>query len=788
MGISVTTVAVGYFANNSGVNQYEYLGKALGDMLVTDLSSSATIRLVERDRLNELLRELDLSDTDFIDPSSAVRLGRGLGAQYVVLGSFTVFGERLRLDARILRTETSEVALAEGVEGPMSQFFDVQKDLGRRLLAAMDVSLSSREEAVFSVPQTRSLEALERFGMGLDAKDRGDDLAARRAFEAAIQVDPEFTRVSEVLSELEAEIRRVITRDYTDRAQQFMRRGEFVEAGRILNQAVDLNPRDGLAYYLRGVIQTESGLENEEAVRAALIEFDRSIANGHRTPASHYLRALVREDVGDLEGALRDYAAALRTRFDPTLLLVQGRDYSRSATDGGVTLGLTISDMGITYAELGQFRRAARTCQMGLEISPYQAGFDLNPLTNAEWAEVVERLLDFTDEPLDRSEISASIGEWVRAVRGSTAAELTPLMCLVRVQILEMEETGDASLEAPTIEWLRAFLDLCGFSNDRHCRAEIPEARGLLYELERNRGSTSLSRTQPLELGNECPFLLDRVAQSGRPASMPDEWISACIRELHDVQVRWIRAQGMVRPALDYYRDVGNSLRLQDWSEEPTALLRKLVEILPDLLWRSGSLEEGCEWWAEGAVRSITIWDLDQTAGRRGCVAPDRPRAMEGRLTFALSPDPNVRSIAEEFINLLLDWMNNMNPETSRALRATLASTQQMVDVNRCLSFRQQMFRGEISLTSKTNSIQAMAQRGGFRVTVADVQTADPPRECPVLQGFSETGGKSITLTGKIVLPEARGNGATEYPVTIRLFRDQDGANRTILVFPDGFF
>ena len=86
------TVAISYFDNTSGLEQYNPLSKGLADMLITDLSNVKSIQIVEREKLESLLKEIDLGEGKFIDPNTAQKLGKGLGAGYMLTGSYLIMG------------------------------------------------------------------------------------------------------------------------------------------------------------------------------------------------------------------------------------------------------------------------------------------------------------------------------------------------------------------------------------------------------------------------------------------------------------------------------------------------------------------------------------------------------------------------------------------------------------------------------------------------------------------------------------------------------------------------
>ena len=128
-------VAVSYFANNSNDETLNNLEKGIAEMLITDLSISKDIRLVERERLNDVLKEIDLQKNPYFDSTSAAQLGKGLGAGIIVTGSFMVMNDTMRIDARLIDVDSSEVLLA--VESNGSQTMD--RELGHFLTFPSDV-------------------------------------------------------------------------------------------------------------------------------------------------------------------------------------------------------------------------------------------------------------------------------------------------------------------------------------------------------------------------------------------------------------------------------------------------------------------------------------------------------------------------------------------------------------------------------------------------------------------------------------------------------------------------
>jgi TolB-like protein len=88
-------LAVLYF-DNECITDREKLGafqKGIAETLIADLGRLGRLQVVERERLDALLSEMKLQQSGLTDPAMAVRLGRILGVQALLMGSYTAIGE-----------------------------------------------------------------------------------------------------------------------------------------------------------------------------------------------------------------------------------------------------------------------------------------------------------------------------------------------------------------------------------------------------------------------------------------------------------------------------------------------------------------------------------------------------------------------------------------------------------------------------------------------------------------------------------------------------------------------
>lgn len=69
--------------------EYSAIAASLTDSLAGALLRTGRLRMLERNRVEELLKELHYSQIGAVDPSTAAKVGKQLGARLIVLGSVT---------------------------------------------------------------------------------------------------------------------------------------------------------------------------------------------------------------------------------------------------------------------------------------------------------------------------------------------------------------------------------------------------------------------------------------------------------------------------------------------------------------------------------------------------------------------------------------------------------------------------------------------------------------------------------------------------------------------------
>jgi TolB-like protein len=173
------------------------LGYGLADMLMTDLSRSGQLLIVDRLRMDALLRELKLAQAGLVDPATAPRVGRLVQARRLVLGDITqVPGGPIGINARVADVQTSQVRPAVNASARLDDIFRAEKELAYRLLQEMGISLTPAERAAVEQRPTASLAAFLAYSRGVryEVFGRFDDAA--REYQVAADLDPAFVEAS----------------------------------------------------------------------------------------------------------------------------------------------------------------------------------------------------------------------------------------------------------------------------------------------------------------------------------------------------------------------------------------------------------------------------------------------------------------------------------------------------------------------------------------------------------------------------------------------------------------
>jgi TolB-like protein len=108
------TVAVLDFES---IGSEEYLGKAVAEIMRTELVGTDRFRVVERAQIKQALNEQALQMSGAIDTKSAIELGKLLRADLIIVGSVVKIGSSYTINSRMIDVKTGEAQLGRNATG-----------------------------------------------------------------------------------------------------------------------------------------------------------------------------------------------------------------------------------------------------------------------------------------------------------------------------------------------------------------------------------------------------------------------------------------------------------------------------------------------------------------------------------------------------------------------------------------------------------------------------------------------------------------------------------------------
>jgi len=188
------TVVVADFEGGSIPPREEtrFWNRALATLLIADLRASENLNILDRQHLADVLREQQLSSSNLADPATRLHLGRILGANYFIFGTYTILGNTAFLTARLDNVETGQVVKSDKREGSEAEMRSLSRQLSIVFLRELDLRLAEQEEkeiATFGGPPP---QAVRYFSEGLDYEQRRLYEQASERYSRALAVYPQY--------------------------------------------------------------------------------------------------------------------------------------------------------------------------------------------------------------------------------------------------------------------------------------------------------------------------------------------------------------------------------------------------------------------------------------------------------------------------------------------------------------------------------------------------------------------------------------------------------------------
>ncbi|HEU4826096.1 MAG TPA: hypothetical protein VFS85_06435 [Dongiaceae bacterium] len=348
-------------------------GDAAQDYFVDGITEDMTLALGRFSDLSVIARE---AVQQYKAKSAAPKdISRELGVRYVLDGSVSRSGDRVRVKVELSDTVTGEQLWPGQYDGELKDVFAFQDDVTQNVVGALAIKISEIERQRSLAKPPENLQAYDYLQQGREyyrRNTRADNRKARELFERAIALDPSYASayVALALSRL-----LTVTSGWTDQPAETLN-----EAERLARKALALDRANSQAHAALADVYL-----NRSQYQLALAEDDQAIALNPNDAFSHAARAGVLVFAGNAEEAVKSFEIA--TRLNPTMdivrqypigfayYLVKRYDEAARIMELGVRENPTdyfnFACLAASYAQLGRMDDAARAASGTLHAWPF---------------------------------------------------------------------------------------------------------------------------------------------------------------------------------------------------------------------------------------------------------------------------------------------------------------------------------------------------------------------------------------------------------------------------------
>jgi adenylate cyclase len=346
------SIAVLPFVNLSGDLEQEYFSDGMTEDLITDLSKISGLFVIARTSV-------------FFYKGKLVKVGdvsKELGVRYVLEGSVRRADNQVRITAQLIDATIGHQLWAERYDRPLRDIFALQDEIRQKIVAALEVKLTERDQERLVRKYTDNLEAHDYYWRGREHYLRNTKEAyaqARQMYERALKLDPTYAEPYVGLGRI----------SWMEWVYQWSRDPQSLErAFELAQKALVLNDSLPEAHQLLGWIYLWKNRQYEQAI----VEGEKAIALNSNNADSYYALAHILNFAGRPEEAIGLEKKALL--FNPYCpfgnLLELGRAYHLTGQyEEAITIlkralirspnaWLIHSELAIIYSGLGREEEA----------------------------------------------------------------------------------------------------------------------------------------------------------------------------------------------------------------------------------------------------------------------------------------------------------------------------------------------------------------------------------------------------------------------------------------------
>jgi eukaryotic-like serine/threonine-protein kinase len=416
-GPDIQSVAVLPFQNISQDPEQEYLSDGMTDALITELSKVRALKVIS---MTSVMR---LKKTQKTVP----QLAQELDVDGVVEGSVQRIGDRVRVAAKLIHARADRQLWTESYERSLKDVLALQGELAEAIAAQIRIAITPRESARLARRHSVTPEAHDAYLRGRYFMNRGAAARAIKAFQQAIDKDPQYAEAyaglaqnyalilpaHEVMPKAKAMALKALELDsalpdahLALASVAFLYEWQWHEAEKELKTAIDLDPNSSFiriqhSYFLIAMGRVEDAVnEAQTAVRLdplslvnnvnlgrafyfarrydeAVAQYRKALELDANYPSAHFFLGFALEQLGRLDEAIEHLIKARSLWSDNRVARLLAETYARAGYDEALKAWAEIweqdvrdgsvqpTSVAMLYARVGEKDKAMQYLEQG---------------------------------------------------------------------------------------------------------------------------------------------------------------------------------------------------------------------------------------------------------------------------------------------------------------------------------------------------------------------------------------------------------------------------------------
>ncbi len=310
------------FENHTSQPNLDWIGEAAADILNRRMGAAGFLAISRGDRLYALDR-LGLPQSFQPSRATTIRIAQNLDADSVILGSYTVTGDRLSATAQVLDVKALKLSPPIQQEADLKNLLNILNSLAWHLARQLDPSYSVAEQTFLAADSPLRVDAFENYIRGTIAEAPAERVVHLKE---SVRLNPTFTPAWFALG-----MAYFANQDYDAAAATF---GRLSKDDR---RALEADFYRGLAFfYTANYMKAEDAFAfvsmrlplpevvNNQAVAASRRGrdgaplFQQAVTADPKDPDYHFNLAVALRRRNDIQGAIREIDQELKLRPQDT--------------------------------------------------------------------------------------------------------------------------------------------------------------------------------------------------------------------------------------------------------------------------------------------------------------------------------------------------------------------------------------------------------------------------------------------------------------------------------------